>query len=69
MAIKISNTTVIDDGRNFAGVGLTVTGSFYANSSPGTAGQVLKSTGNGVEWGEAAASAEFAETIGLLGLT
>ena len=68
MAIKISNTTVIDDGRNFVGAGLTVTGAVYANTDPGTAGQVLKSTGSGVEWGTAAASAEFAETVGLLGL-
>ena len=68
MAIKISNTTVIDDTRNFVGVGLTVTGAIYANTDPGTAGQVLKSTGTGVEWGQAATSAAFAETVGLLGL-
>ena len=68
MAIKISGVTVIDDESNFIGVGLTVTGKIYAGSSSGTAGQVLKATDTGVEWGQAATSAEFAETVGLLGL-
>jgi hypothetical protein len=53
MAIKINNTTVIDDGRNFAGVALTAT-SIYASGSVGTAGSVLTSTGTGIEWAAAA---------------
>lgn len=50
MAIKINNTTVIDDGRNFSGVGLTITGGLYVNGTVGTAGSVLTSTGTGVQW-------------------
>lgn len=49
MAIKINNTTVIDDGRNISGVGLTAT-AIYANGTVGTAGSVLASTGSGIEW-------------------
>lgn len=55
MAIKINNTTVIDDGRNFAGVALTVTGSVTAGGTTGTSGQVLQSTGVGVTWATATA--------------
>lgn len=55
MAIRINNTTVIDDGRNFSGVALTAT-SIYANGTVGTAGSVLKSTGTGIEWGAAGGS-------------
>jgi hypothetical protein len=50
MAIKINNTTVVDDSRNFIGVGLTVTGAISVGSSTGTSGQVLQSTGVGVTW-------------------
>jgi hypothetical protein len=50
MAIKINNTTVIDDGRNFSGVGVTITGSVTAGGTTGTSGQVLQSTGTGVTW-------------------
>lgn len=50
MAIKVNNTTVIDDGRNFSGVGLTVTGGLYANGTVGTAGSILSSTGSGIAW-------------------
>lgn len=49
MAIKVNNTTVIDDGRNISGVGLTAT-AIYANGTVGTAGSVLASTGSGIEW-------------------
>jgi hypothetical protein len=47
MAIKISNTTVIDNSRNFIPVTIT------AGGVTGTSGQVLKSTGTGIIWGEA----------------
>jgi hypothetical protein len=50
MAIKINNTTVVDDSRNFIGVGLTVTGAISVGSTTGTTGQVLQSTGVGVTW-------------------
>ena len=50
MAIKISNTTVIDDSRSF--IPSTIT----AGASTGTSGQVLKSTGTGVTWGEGGVS-------------
>lgn len=53
MAIRINNTTVIDDSRNFIGVALTAT-SIYASGSVGTAGSVLTSTGTGIEWAAAA---------------
>lgn len=52
MAIKINNNTVIDDGQNFIGVGITLTGPLYINTNPGSAGQVLKSTGTGLQWSE-----------------
>ena len=44
MAIKISGTTVIDDGRKFIPL------SIEAGSTVGTAGSVLASTGSGIEW-------------------
>ena len=44
MAIKISNTTVIDDSRQFIPVTIS------AGSTTGTSGQVLQSTGTGVTW-------------------
>jgi hypothetical protein len=53
MAIKINNTTVIDDGRNFVGVALTVTGSVTVGGTTGTSGKVIKSTGTGVTWTDA----------------
>jgi hypothetical protein len=49
MAIRINNTTVIDDSRNFIGVALTAT-SIYADGTVGTAGSVLTSTGTGIVW-------------------
>jgi hypothetical protein len=52
MAIKISNNTVIDDSQNFIGVGLTLTGPIYISGSPGTSGQVIKSTGSGLQWAD-----------------
>lgn len=48
MAIKVSGTTVIDNGPVI-----------YAGGSTGSAGQVLKSTGSGIEWGEGAGSGTF----------
>ncbi len=53
MAIKISNTTVIDDSRQF------IPGAISAGSTTGTSGQVLKSTGTGVEWGTASGGGDF----------
>jgi hypothetical protein len=44
MAIKISGTTVIDDGRKFIPL------SIEANSTVGTAGSLLASTGTGIQW-------------------
>lgn len=52
MAIKINNTTVVDNSRNFIGVGLTITGPLYASTNAGTLGQYLKSTGVGVTWSD-----------------
>lgn len=54
MDIQIGGTTVIDNSRNFIGVGLTVTGRLFAGTLPGTSGQVLQSTGTGVTWDTAA---------------
>lgn len=50
MAVKINNNTVVDDSRNFIGVGLTITGRLYANTASGSSGQVLTSTGSAVQW-------------------
>lgn len=44
MAIKINNTTVIDDSRKFIPV------SVEAGGTVGTAGSILASTGTGIEW-------------------
>jgi hypothetical protein len=55
MAIKINNDIVINDTKNFIGVGLTLTGPIYANGIVGTAGSVLTSTGTGIQWAKAAA--------------
>ncbi len=52
MAIRINNDIVINDTKNFIGVGLTLTGPLYVGSDPGTSGQVLKSTGSGLQWDE-----------------
>ena len=54
MAIKIGGTTVVSDNRYFSGVGLTLTGPIYANNSTGTSGQVLQSTGAGIQWADVA---------------
>jgi len=44
MAIKINNVTVIDDSKKI------IPSSIEANSTVGTAGSVLTSTGSGLEW-------------------
>lgn len=49
MAIKISNTTVIDDSRKFIPV------TIEAGGTIGTSGKVLASTGSGIEWIDQAA--------------
>jgi hypothetical protein len=48
MAIKVNGVTVIDNGPVI-----------YAGGTTGTSGQVLKSTGTGVEWGVAGGSGTF----------
>jgi hypothetical protein len=52
MAIKINNDIVINDTKNFIGVGLTLSGPLYVGTDPGASGQVLKSTGTGLQWSE-----------------
>jgi len=49
MAIKINNTTVIDDSRQF------IPATISAGSTTGSSGQVLQSTGTGVTWGSPSA--------------
>lgn len=44
MAIKINNVTVIDDSKKF------IPSTIEAQSTVGTAGSVLSSTGSGLEW-------------------
>lgn len=48
MAIKVSGTTVIDNGPVI-----------YAGGTTGTSGQVLQSTGSGIAWANAAGSGTF----------
>lgn len=48
MAIKVSGTTIIDNGPVI-----------YAGGTTGTSGQVLKSTGSGIEWGPGGGSGSF----------
>lgn len=50
MAIRINNDVVINDTKNFIGVGLTLTGPLYVGTDPGSNGSVLKSTGSGLQW-------------------
>ena len=64
MAIKVSNTTVIDDSRNIGNIGiatfssLKTIGTFRdSTDSPGTSGQVLQSTVTGTLWATASAAA------------
>jgi hypothetical protein len=45
MAIKVSGITVIDDNR------VLIPTAIQLNSTVGTAGSVLISTGSGVDWG------------------
>ena len=49
MAIKINNTTVIDDSRKFIPV------TIEAGGTVGTSGKVLASTGSGIDWIDQAA--------------
>jgi hypothetical protein len=53
MAIKINNTTVIDDSRQF------IPATISAGSTTGSSGQVLQSTGTGVTWGSGGGSGTF----------
>lgn len=53
--IQINSTTVIDSSRNGSFVNLTLTGSLTAGGGTGSSGQVLTSTGTGVQWTTAAA--------------
>jgi len=57
MAIKINNTNVIDDTRKFIPV------TIEANSSVGTDGQVLESTGTGLRWGNKVSAKAVAFSI------
>ena len=73
MAIKVSNTTVIDNSRNINNIGiatfttLKVTGAIQdSTGNAGTTGQVLQSTVTGTQWATAAAgggSGKFDTTI------
>lgn len=62
MAIQVGGNTVIDNGRNFIGVGLTVS-SIYISGNPGTSGQVIQSTGSAIEWGTGPKQAGIAFSI------
>ena len=53
--IQINSTTVIDGSRNGSFVNLGLTGSLTAGGGTGSSGQVLTSTGSGVQWSTAAA--------------
>jgi len=59
MAIKINNTTVIDDSRNLTNVNTIVAGS---PATAGTAGQFLASTGTGIQWLTGSTTVEFASS-------
>lgn len=50
MALKIGGSTVVDNSRNGTLVNLTMTGTLTANGSVGTSGQLLQSTGTGLQW-------------------
>lgn len=59
MAIKISNTTVIDDSRTFIPNAISI------GSSTGESGQVLASTGIGITWIDAATGGSGAYDVGI----
>jgi len=59
MAIKINNTTVIDDSRTFIPESISV------GSSTGESGQVLASTGIGLTWIDAAGGGSGAFDVGI----
>lgn len=47
MAIKVNNTTVVDNNRNLTNIAdVSITGKVTVNASTGTAGQVLTSAGS-----------------------
>jgi len=66
MAIKINNVIVIDDTKNFANVNGIFTA---ANSSYGTAGQVLTSDGANSYWAAASGGGGFSNVTVLTGTT
>jgi hypothetical protein len=59
MAIKINNTTVIDDSRTFVPNAISI------GSSTGASGQVLTSTGIGLTWVDAATGGSGAYDVGI----
>jgi hypothetical protein len=54
MALKINNTTVVDDSRN-----LTNIVAIYANNTIGDAGSLLASTGVGITWSDSQYTSTF----------
>jgi hypothetical protein len=60
--IQINGTTVIDINRNGSFVNLEITGTLTAGGSVGTSGQVLSSTGTGIQWVAAGAASAAGST-------
>lgn len=63
MAIKINNVTVIDDSKNLANINGIIT---TANSSYGSAGQVLTSDGANVYWSAASGGGGGFSTVSVI---
>ena len=66
-------TTVVTSGTTISTISgltennLTLSGTLTAGASSGTSGQVLQSTGTGVQWGTSSGGAQLADIFMLMG--
>lgn len=58
------NNTFSANGTTLSTAGISLTGTLYAGGSVGTAGQVLTSTGTGVQWSSSAGVTSVIESLG-----
>ena len=58
------NNTFSASGTTLSTAGISLTGTLYAGASVGTAGQVLTSTGTGVQWSSSAGVTSVTESLG-----
>ena len=68
-AVKIGGITVVDSSRNGSFANITATGTFTAGGSTGTSGQLLASTGTGVQWQNIASRLSAGTGVTITGTT